>query len=155
MIPITEGSSEPNGFVAIAISDPSPKASSSFTTEIIATAASKAKTPLQMVQEAGFVPILPSPKFKLPKLDYIPDGTISLIRFIRLRVSELEQHPRTLLKLLKDTLRWETPAPPSGLGQDTVATGTGAYRSEAALTDSMVPKGAITVTSVSTAGSSA
>lgn len=43
MIPITEGSSEPNGFVAIAISDPSPKASSSFTTEIIATAASKAK----------------------------------------------------------------------------------------------------------------
>lgn len=43
----------------------------------------KGKTPLQMVQEAGFVPIVPSSKFKLPKLDYIPDGTISLIRFIR------------------------------------------------------------------------
>jgi hypothetical protein len=43
----------------------------------------KGKTPLQLFQEVGFVPILPLPKFKLPKLDYIPDGTISLIRFIR------------------------------------------------------------------------
>jgi hypothetical protein len=36
-----------------------------------------------MVQEEGFVPILPPPKFTLPHIAYIPDGTISLIRFIR------------------------------------------------------------------------
>jgi putative transposase len=29
------------------------------------------------------VPILPPPKFKFPKIDYIPQGTISVIRFIR------------------------------------------------------------------------
>jgi hypothetical protein len=29
------------------------------------------------------VPILPPSKFKLPKIDYIPEGTISLIRFVR------------------------------------------------------------------------
>jgi len=38
---------------------------------------------LQTIQEAGFIPILPPPKFQLPDLDYIPEGTISLIRFIR------------------------------------------------------------------------
>ncbi|MFQ5868242.1 MAG: hypothetical protein ACE5IT_09675, partial [bacterium] len=43
----------------------------------------KSKTPLQLVQEDGSVPILPPPKFTLPEIDYIPDGTISLIRFIR------------------------------------------------------------------------
>jgi hypothetical protein len=36
-----------------------------------------------MVREAGSVPILPPPKFELPKMDCIPDGTVSLIRFIR------------------------------------------------------------------------
>jgi hypothetical protein len=38
---------------------------------------------LQFIQEQGFTPIRPPAKFKLPTLDYIPDGTISLIRFIR------------------------------------------------------------------------
>jgi len=36
-----------------------------------------------LVQEDGFVSILPPAKFKLPNIDYIPDGTFSLIRFIR------------------------------------------------------------------------
>jgi hypothetical protein len=43
----------------------------------------KGKTPLQRIQEEGFTPILPPPRFQLPDLDYIPEGTISLIRFIR------------------------------------------------------------------------
>jgi putative transposase len=43
----------------------------------------KGKTPFQTIQEEAFLPIFPPPKFQLPDLDYIPDGTISLIRFIR------------------------------------------------------------------------
>ncbi len=43
----------------------------------------KGKPPFQQIQEEAFIPTLPSPKFQLPDLDYIPDGTISLIRFIR------------------------------------------------------------------------
>jgi len=43
----------------------------------------RGKTPLQRIQEEGFTPILPPPRFQLPDLDYIPEGTISLIRFIR------------------------------------------------------------------------
>jgi hypothetical protein len=35
------------------------------------------------MQEEEFIPILPPSKFQLPDLDYIPEGTISLIRFIR------------------------------------------------------------------------
>ncbi len=45
MIPTTEDSSEPSGFVAIVISGRNPKASSCSTIEIIATAASKARRP--------------------------------------------------------------------------------------------------------------
>ncbi|NIW11856.1 MAG: hypothetical protein GWN33_15670, partial [Gammaproteobacteria bacterium] len=37
----------------------------------------------QVVREAGFVPILPPQRFTLPSIGYIPDGTISLLRFIR------------------------------------------------------------------------
>jgi hypothetical protein len=40
-------------------------------------------TPFQFIQEAGFNPLFASPKFTLPRISYIPDGTISLIRFIR------------------------------------------------------------------------
>jgi hypothetical protein len=43
----------------------------------------KGKTPFQTIQEEKFIPILPPPKFQLTDLDYIPEGTISLIRFIR------------------------------------------------------------------------
>lgn len=43
----------------------------------------KGKTPFQIIHEGGYTPILPPPKLRLPMFDYIPDGTISLIRFIR------------------------------------------------------------------------
>jgi putative transposase len=43
----------------------------------------KGKTPLQFIQENDYSPILPPPRFTLPSIDYVPDGTISLIRFIR------------------------------------------------------------------------
>jgi transposase InsO family protein len=43
----------------------------------------KGKTPFQTIQEAKFVPILPPPRFQLSNPDYIPEGTISLSRFIR------------------------------------------------------------------------
>jgi hypothetical protein len=36
-----------------------------------------------VVREDAYTPILPPPRFTLPSIDYIPDGTISLIRFIR------------------------------------------------------------------------
>jgi hypothetical protein len=36
-----------------------------------------------MIQEESYLPILPPPKFTLPTIAYIPEGTISLIRFIR------------------------------------------------------------------------
>jgi hypothetical protein len=38
---------------------------------------------LQFIQAEGFTPDRLPKKFTLPTLDYIPDGTISLIRFIR------------------------------------------------------------------------
>jgi putative transposase len=40
-------------------------------------------TPFQFLQDAGFKPLFAPPKFTLPKISYIPDGTISIIRFIR------------------------------------------------------------------------
>jgi hypothetical protein len=44
----------------------------------------KGKTPLQVVQENGFRPILPPPRYQLSQIGpEIPEGTISLIRFIR------------------------------------------------------------------------
>ncbi len=45
MIPITEGSSGPNGFAAIGISDPNPRILSSSITGIIGIVASKARPP--------------------------------------------------------------------------------------------------------------
>ena len=45
MIPITEDSSEPNGFAAIGISDPNPRILSSSIIETIVIAALKAKPP--------------------------------------------------------------------------------------------------------------
>jgi putative transposase len=44
----------------------------------------KGKTPLQVIQENGFRPIFPSPRYQLSQIGpEIPEGTISLIRFIR------------------------------------------------------------------------
>jgi hypothetical protein len=43
----------------------------------------KGKTSSQFIQEHGDSPILPPPRFTLHEIDYIPDGIISLIRFIR------------------------------------------------------------------------
>jgi putative transposase len=43
----------------------------------------KGKTHFQFIQDQGYSPILPPPPFKLPEIDHIPNGTISLIRFIR------------------------------------------------------------------------
>jgi hypothetical protein len=44
----------------------------------------KGKTPLQVVQENGFRPILPPPRYQLSQIGpEIPEGTISLLRFIR------------------------------------------------------------------------
>jgi putative transposase len=40
-------------------------------------------TPSQFLEQAGFKPLLAPPKFTLPKISYIPDGIISVIRFIR------------------------------------------------------------------------
>ena len=41
------------------------------------------KTPDQVCREAESVPVLLAPNTKLPKLEYIPEGNIILIRFIR------------------------------------------------------------------------
>jgi len=62
----------------------------------------KGKTPLQFIQEAGYTPMFPPPKFALPNLDSIPEGTISLIRFIRSdrRLDIFGEHfelPKTLI----------------------------------------------------------
>jgi hypothetical protein len=38
---------------------------------------------MEFIQEANFEPITLAPNTKLPKLDYVPDGDIVLIRFIR------------------------------------------------------------------------
>jgi putative transposase len=44
----------------------------------------KGKTPLQVIQENGFRPIFPPPRYQLSQIGpEIPEGTISLIRFIR------------------------------------------------------------------------
>lgn len=43
----------------------------------------KGKTPFQVFQESDYIPIQLSPRFTLPNIDHIPDGTISLLRFIR------------------------------------------------------------------------
>jgi hypothetical protein len=41
------------------------------------------KTPLEFIQAERFSPLTLGPNTKLPKIDYIPDGNIFLIRFIR------------------------------------------------------------------------
>ena len=43
----------------------------------------KGKTPLEVVAAEDFKPITLGPNRKLPVVNYIPDGSISLIRFIR------------------------------------------------------------------------
>jgi len=43
----------------------------------------KGKTPLEVVAADDFKPITLGPNRKLPVINYIPDGSISLIRFIR------------------------------------------------------------------------
>jgi hypothetical protein len=43
----------------------------------------KGKTPLEAVAAEDFKPITVGPNRKLPMIDYIPDGKISLIRFIK------------------------------------------------------------------------
>jgi putative transposase len=43
----------------------------------------KGKTPLEVIHQEQFQPNVLSPRFKLPELSDIPDGNISLIRFIR------------------------------------------------------------------------
>jgi hypothetical protein len=43
----------------------------------------KGKTPLEVIEAEGFKPITLGPNTKMPEIDYIPDGVISLIRFIR------------------------------------------------------------------------
>jgi putative transposase len=41
------------------------------------------KTPLEVLKASGFKPVTLGANTKLPMLDYVPDGTIILIRFIR------------------------------------------------------------------------
>lgn len=43
----------------------------------------KGKTPLEVIAAEQFCPITLGPNTKLPKISHIPDGCISLIRFIR------------------------------------------------------------------------
>ena len=43
----------------------------------------KGKTPMEFIQEENFEPITLAPNTKLPQLDYVPNGDIVLIRFIR------------------------------------------------------------------------
>jgi hypothetical protein len=43
----------------------------------------KGKTPLEVIENNGFEPIKIGGNTKLPELDFIPDGNITLIRFIR------------------------------------------------------------------------
>lgn len=43
----------------------------------------KGQTPMEFTQEASFEPVVLAPNTKLPQLDYVPDGEIMLIRFIR------------------------------------------------------------------------
>jgi len=83
MIPIIGDSSGGNGSVAIVISDPSPRTSSSFTIKTIATVALKAK-PLHSLSKKRVIPQSYRPQnLDCRKLITISDGAISLIRFIR------------------------------------------------------------------------
>jgi putative transposase len=43
----------------------------------------KGKTPMEVIQEDNYKPMTLGPNTKLPQLDHIPDGNITLIRFIR------------------------------------------------------------------------
>lgn len=43
----------------------------------------KGKTPLEVIDDDKFKPVTLGPNTRMPKLDSLPDGTISLIRFIR------------------------------------------------------------------------
>ena len=43
----------------------------------------KGKTPLEVIEADKYKPLTLGPNTRMPKLDFLPDGTISLIRFIR------------------------------------------------------------------------
>jgi len=43
----------------------------------------KGKTPLEVIESNAFEPLTLGPNTRMPKLHFLPDGTISLIRFIR------------------------------------------------------------------------
>jgi len=43
----------------------------------------KGKTPMEFIQQASYQPVTLAPNTKLPRLDYVPDGQIVLLRFIR------------------------------------------------------------------------
>jgi len=43
----------------------------------------KGKTPLEVLAKEDYKPLLLAPNTKLPQIDYIPDGNVILIRFIR------------------------------------------------------------------------
>jgi len=43
----------------------------------------KGKTPIEVLKKECFKPVRLGPNTKLPKIDYIPDGTIHLVRFVR------------------------------------------------------------------------
>lgn len=43
----------------------------------------KGKTPLEVIESDAFEPLTLGPNTRMPKLHFLPDGTISLIRFIR------------------------------------------------------------------------
>jgi putative transposase len=43
----------------------------------------KGKTPLEVIEADKFKPLTLGPNTRMPKLDFLPEGTISLIRFIR------------------------------------------------------------------------
>jgi hypothetical protein len=43
----------------------------------------KGKTPLEIIEADEFKPLTLGPNTRMPKLDFLPDGAISLIRFIR------------------------------------------------------------------------
>jgi len=43
----------------------------------------KGKTPLEVIEADEFKPLTLGPNTRMPKLDFLPDGAISLIRFIR------------------------------------------------------------------------
>ena len=43
----------------------------------------KGKTPLETIEANAFEPLALGPNTRMPKLNFLPDGTISLIRFVR------------------------------------------------------------------------